>query len=85
LILKIKKSKKYYLNIFSSKNILKKNTVNYNIKLHNILKGLSAPLTIYLDSEHCGLEYFNGSLALAIKSCKGIEGGGGAIFFMGCI
>jgi hypothetical protein len=39
--------------------------------MYNILKRLSASLTIYLDLKHCELEQCNGSLALAIKSCKG--------------
>jgi hypothetical protein len=39
--------------------------------MYNILKRLSASLTIYLDLKHCELEQCNGSPALAIKSCKG--------------
>jgi hypothetical protein len=66
--------------MFSNKKYFLKNTINYNIKLHNILNELSAPLTVCLDSEHYGLEYCNGSLALAIKSCKGSERGVGLYF-----
>jgi len=71
--------------MFSNKKYFFKNTINYNIKLHNILNELSAPLTVCLNSEHCGLEYCNSSLALAIKSCKGQRERNGAIFFIGCI
>jgi len=38
--------------------------------LHNILKGLGAPITVYIDTKHCELEQCNGSLALDTKSCK---------------
>jgi hypothetical protein len=36
-----------------------------------ILKGLDTPLTVYLDSKHCGLKQCNDNPTLAIKSCKG--------------
>ena len=45
----------------------------------NILKGLSALLTVYLDTKHCRLEQCNGP-TLAIKSCKGNGGGVGLSF-----
>jgi hypothetical protein len=43
--------------------------------MYNILKRLSASLTIYLDLKHCELEQCNGSPALATKSYKGNGGG----------
>jgi hypothetical protein len=51
--------------------------------LQNILKGLSAPVTVYIDTKHCGLEQCNGSPALDIKSCKGGRGGMGLSFRWG--
>jgi hypothetical protein len=51
--------------------------------LQNILKELSAPVTIYIDTKHCGLEQYNGSLAFDIKSCKGRRGGMGLSFRWG--
>ena len=80
MILKIKNLKNIILICFQTKNIFFKNTINYNIKLHNILNELSAALTVWLDSEHCGLKYCDGSLALAIKNCKGSERGVGLYF-----
>jgi hypothetical protein len=39
--------------------------------LHNILKGLSVPITVYIDTKHYELEQCNDSLTLDIKSCNG--------------
>jgi len=48
--------------------------------MYNILKGLSAPLIVYLDLKYRGLEQCNGSPTLAIKSCKGSGEGVGLSF-----
>jgi hypothetical protein len=48
-------------------------------KLYNILKGLSALLTVYLDTKYCRLEQCNGP-TLATKSCKGNGGRVGLSF-----
>jgi hypothetical protein len=43
------------------------------VLINNIVKGYSAPITIYLGSKHCELEQCNGSSAFATNSCKGNE------------
>jgi hypothetical protein len=54
--------------------------VNYYLPRHNILKGLSAPVTVYLDTKHCGLKQCNSRPALATQSCKGSGGRVGLSF-----
>ena len=51
--------------------------------LRNILKGLSASVTVYIDTKHCGLKQCNGSPALDTKSCNGSGGGMGLSFCWG--
>jgi hypothetical protein len=51
--------------------------------MYNILKRLSASLTIYLDLKHCELKQCNSSSAFAIKSCKGSGEGVGLSFSLG--
>ena len=41
---------------------------------------LSAPLTVYLNSKHCGLEQCNDNSVLATKSCKDSGRGVGLSF-----
>jgi hypothetical protein len=44
--------------------------IAYNyIILFNILKGLSAPLTVYLDINYCGLKQCNDGNVLAKETC----------------
>ena len=67
---------KYYYFIIINKMINK-----FERKLlYNILKGLTIPLTVYLELKHCGLKQCNGNLTLATKSCKGSGGGVGFSF-----
>jgi hypothetical protein len=51
--------------------------------LRNILKEFSAPVTVYLNSEHCELEQCNGKPALDTKSCNDSGGVVGLSFCWG--
>jgi len=49
-------------------------------KLYNILKGINAPITVYIDTKHYGLEQCNGRAALATESWKDCSGRVGLSF-----
>jgi hypothetical protein len=63
--------KKYHVLFFSQSLQLDYDLFVSRAKiLYNILKEISASITVYLDTKHCRLEQCNGKPALAIESFK---------------
>ena len=48
--------------------------------LYNILKGIIALVTVYLDTKHCGLQQYNGRVALPQRVGKTVGGEWGCLF-----
>jgi len=51
-----------------------------NCILHNILKWLSIPIIVYINTKHYGLKQCNNNSALDTKSCEGSGGRVGLSF-----